>query len=177
MWIVRNTLRGTLTFRGLGLSIAPGGEVDIDALGRERAEASNQIQVAFEEGYLQTVSKDSPTGRQHSGPSVAEIESALDDRLASFKASLKDELQELRTQLSGDVGGLLENLKVAKLKLNEEKRRVLVDSSLSAAEVRARLAFLEEQERDLTKNFTSIGRKADIASDGVEARADLLSSM
>ncbi|MHC4829804.1 MAG: hypothetical protein ACYTFT_05535, partial [Planctomycetota bacterium] len=58
MWIVQNTLRGTLTLRGLGVSIAPRGEIDLDeTLGRRRAERSNQVIVAFEEGYMETIRK------------------------------------------------------------------------------------------------------------------------
>ncbi len=174
MWIVRNLLRGTLTFRGLGVSIAAKAEFDLDTLGRERAEQSNQVQVAFEEGYLVTV-------RKHDGVSVGDHDGAsaavIDERLAGFKESMKAELNALRTSVVGDVREVLGGLKVAKLKLNDEKRRVLIDDSLSQAEVRARLAYLEEQERDLTSHFSSIGRKEDVAAAGVVAKADLLSSI
>ncbi len=170
MWIVRNLLRGTLTLRGLGISIPAKGEIDLDAaLGRERAERSNQVLVAFEEGYLQTVRKDEP------GAAAEEIEA----RLAGFKEALARDLAALRTSLAGDVRDLLAGLKVARLKLTEEKERILVDTTLSDAEVRARLAFLEEQERELEKNFSEIGRKksASPVAGGVVANADLLAGI
>ncbi|MHC4389733.1 MAG: hypothetical protein ACYS22_00275 [Planctomycetota bacterium] len=172
---MQNTLRGTLTLRGLGVSIAPRGEIDLDeTLGRRRAERSNQVIVAFEEGYMETIRKSRPTGEAPIDD--ARFEKALDERLEKFKLSLREELGELRGALGGDVKKMLEGLRVAKLKLNDEKRRVLVDTALSAAEIRARLAYLEEQERELTKNFQSIGRKAE-GSGEVEKNADLLSSI
>lgn len=172
MWIVRNLLRGTLTFRGMGVSIPPKAELDLDqTLGREKAERSNQILVAFEEGYLQTVHRES------GAPAVTDR--ALEERLASFKTSLSQELGSLRTSLAGDVRDMLAGLKVAKMKLNEEKERVLVDTTLSDSEVKARLAFLDEKEHELEKNFSEIGRKKSGAPQGgnVVANADLLSSI
>jgi hypothetical protein len=171
MWIVRNLLRGTLTLRGLGISIPAKGELDLDlALGRERAERSNQVLVAFEEGYLQTVRKDA------GGPEPSE---QLEARLEAFKEQLSRELGGLRASLAGDVRDMLAGLKVAKLKLNEEKERVLVDTTLSDAEVRARLAFLDEQERELEKNFSEIGRKrsGSPVAGNVVANADLLAGI
>ena len=57
MWIVKNSLRATLAFRGLGVSIPAGAEFDLDAIGRDTAEQSPQVVVALEEGYLQNVFK------------------------------------------------------------------------------------------------------------------------
>jgi len=201
MWIVKNLLRGTLTFRGLAISIPPKGDYDLDLLGRKRAEESNQVLVAFEEGYLQTVFKD-----QSGLPGAQGISSLTDeqlvDRLESFKRSV---LAEIRAAIPGqpaaapgpaaataagvdelkaaiaDVKDALKNLKVVKLKLREEKERVVLDATLSEAEIRARLAFLEEKERELEKNFAEIGRKSgrkDVAQGAsVVEKADLLSSI
>lgn len=176
MWIVRNLLRGTLTFRGLDISIPPKGEIDLDAvLGRARAEASNQVAVAFEEGYLQTVRQDDGSGGAGGGASAAELEA----RLAVFKDALSQELAGLRSSLAGDVRDMLAGLKVAKMKLHEEKERILIDTTLSDAEIKARLAFLDEQERELERNFQEIGKKKSGSSvaGGVVANADLLSSI
>jgi hypothetical protein len=204
MWIVKNLLRGTLTFRGLGISISPKADYDLDQLGRQRAETSNQVLVAFEEGYLQTVFKD-----QAGLPGVTAgglTDQQLLDRLDSFKQAvlselrqalpaqvaaaarpgpndgldMKHELSELRQVIAADMKGMLQNLKVAKLKLKEEKERVLVDESLSEAEIRARLAFLDEKERELEKNFSEIGRKtrpSETATKSVVEKADLLSNI
>ena len=177
MWIVRNLLRGTLTFRGMNLSVAPKGEVDLDALlGRERAETSNQVLVAFEEGYLQTVRKENAGGGEM-GPGVGTV--ALETRLAAFKDSLSKELGQLRTSLAGDVREILSGLQVARAKLHEEKERVQQDSSLSDAEIRARLAFLDEKENELEKNFREIGKKksGDTGSGNIAANAELLTKL
>ncbi len=178
-WIVRNLLRGTLTFRGLGVSIPPKAQIDLDeVLGRARAEGSNQVIVAFEEGYLQTVRKDEAAGVV--GITSAEVERALAGRFDAFRTSLHEEMGSLRTSLAGDVKVMLDNLKVARAKLREEKDRVLFDTSLSDAEIRARLACLDEQERELEKNFSEIGRKRSnsaAATGSVAEKADLLSSI
>lgn len=86
MWIVENTLRATLTLRGLGVSIPPGEQLDLDVLGRERAESSNQVQVAFEEGYLRNVRKE---------PTVDADPPAADDPPAAGEAPLTDDPETL----------------------------------------------------------------------------------
>jgi hypothetical protein len=182
-WIVRNLLRGTLTFRGIGLSIPPKGQIDLDSvLGRERAETSNQVLVAFEEGYLQTVTKDDPLARRAAaglgGGEASLTGEQMERALDAFKLTLREDLGSLRASLAGDVRGILQELKVAKARLREEKERVLEDSSLSDAEIKARLACLDEQERELEKNFSEIGRKRSMATTGsVAEKADLLSSI
>jgi hypothetical protein len=179
-WIVRNLLRGTLTFRGLGLSIPPKAQLDLDEmLGRDRAERSNQVLVAFEEGYLQTVRKDDGSDRVAELGGVS-VERALAERLDALKTGLREDMGALRASLAGDVRGMLDNLKVARSRLREEKERVLVDSTLSDSEIKARLACLDEQERELEKNFTELGKKrtnAAAASGSVAQNADLLSSI
>ena len=180
-WIVRNLLRGTLTFRGLNLSIPPKGQLDLDVLlGRVRAETSNQVLVAFEEGYLQTVRKDDGVQLgELGGVTAGKVEAALAGQLDAFKTSLREDMGALRVSLAGDVRDMLENLKVQRSRLREEKERILVDETLSDAEIRARLACLDEQERELEKNFSEIGRKRSVAaaSGSVAQNADLLSSI
>src|SRR5437868_2438099 len=159
-WIVRNLLRGTLTFRGLNVSIPPKAQLDLDELlGRERAETSNQVLVAFEEGYLQTVRKDEPGSAARDvaelgGVTAANVEQALAGQLSAFKSSMREDMGALRASLAGDVRGMLDNLKVARSRLREEKERLLVDATLSDSEIKARLACLDEQERELEKNFS-----------------------
>lgn len=202
-WIVRNLLRGTLTFRGLDISIPPKGQLDLDErLGRDRAETSNQVLVAFEEGYLQTVFKDQsglPGTQGATGITdeqlVASLESFKRSVLAEIRAAIPGQpalpapgpaaataagVDELKAAIA-DVKDALGHLRVVKLKLREEKERVVLDTSLSEVEIRARLAFLEEKERELEKNFAEIGRKSgrkDVPQGAsVVEKADLLSSI
>ncbi len=192
MWIVKNLLRGTLTLRGMDVSIPPKGEFDLDTIGREKAESSNQVLVAFEEGYLQNVFKDqsAPAGGLDAGQ--------LDDKLASFREQIMAELKAampqlpeakepedlkgalagLRKDLAGDMEHMLKGLRVAKLKLQGERERLLVDQNLSKEDVKARLAVLEDYERNLEKNFERLGSQVQGADDGTIAdRADLLSNI
>ncbi len=192
MWIVKNLLRGTLSFRGMGFSIPPSGEYDLDSLGRQVAEGSNQLVVAFEEGYLQNIFKDQGAPLRK-GPDIQAGITAgeLDDRLLKYKQEFfsefkvllgsvggKEDLDNLKQGIVGDVQEMFDGLKVAKLKLDAERKRIVTDASLSKAEIRARLAFLEQQERDLKANFSKLGRQTSTQNgDDILDKADLLSNI
>lgn len=198
MWIVRNALRATLTLRGLGVSIPAGQEHDLDGLGREAAEGSNQVQVAFEEGYLENVYKAPREGGvTHTTQGVAQpmgrgmSSEELDDFKRSFMSELREQLPQLadvansthleamRQAISQDVQALVGEFKLLRDRFETAKGRVREDPTLSDAEVRARLAFLDEQEQQLLKNFETVGRRIEQQQeDGdVMDKADLLSNL
>jgi hypothetical protein len=198
MWLVRNTLKGTLSFRGLDVSIPAGEQFDLDVLGRDAAEASNQLLVALEEGYLSNVYKGAaqaaPAG---SGSGSGEIAAAglsaeqFEERMLEFKSAFID---ELKTQLSGlpldaaqsgaqnqalsaDVRALVDEVKLMRQRFESERGRVAQDSSLSDGEIKARLAFLEEKERELLKNFETVGKRVEQDDGDVMDKADLLAGL
>lgn len=198
MWIVRNALRATLTLRGLGISIPAGQEHDLDGMGREVAEASNQVQVAFEEGYLENVYKAPREGGvTHTTQAVAQpmgrgmTSEELDDFKRAFMSELREQLPQLanvansthlesmRQAISQDVQALVGEFKLLRDRFETAKGRVREDPTLSDAEVKARLAFLDEQERQLLKNFETVGRRVEQqGEDGdVMDKADLLSNL
>ncbi|MCO5166583.1 MAG: hypothetical protein M9894_09485 [Planctomycetes bacterium] len=198
MWIVRNTLRATLSLRGLGVAIPSGQEFDLDGLGRDRAEASNQVQVAFEEGYLENVYKAPREGGiTHTSVGVAMPmgRGVSGEELDAFKRSFMSELREqlpqlanvanashieqMRQAISQDVQALVGEFKLMRDRFEFAKGRVREDPTLSDAEVKARLAFLEEQERELLRNFETVGRRIEQEQeDGdVMGKADLLSNL
>lgn len=201
MWIVRNALRATLSFRGLGLTVPAGQEFDLDDRlgGRERAEGSNQVQVAFEEGYLENVYKApltggaAPTGAGlASGAATRGLSSEeLDEFKRGFMRELREQLpqlanvanaghvEQMRQAISQDVQQLVGEFKLLRDRFESAKGRVREDPSLSQAEVKARLAFLEEQERQLLKNFETVGRRveSDKEDGDVMDKADLLSNL
>lgn len=195
MWLVKNSLRATLTLRGLGISIAAGEQFDLDALGRDLAETSNQVQVAFEEGYLENVYKaprgegatDAPTGVALGGRQLSSEE--LEGFKKRFMAELKEtlpslaqvanqaHLEQVRKAISTDVQAVVGELKLLRDRIESEKGRIKLDPKLSDADVKARLAFLEEQERALLKNFETIGRQHRAEDGDVMDKADLLSNL
>ncbi len=195
MWLVRNNLRGTLTFRGLEVSIPAGSEFDLDGVGRGVAEDSSQVQVAFEEGYLSNILKEATSipgdlDTPASSTDLAvfkqsilnEIRTALPQNQAPgglTAEQMRGELADLKSALVGDMQSLLGNLKVAKLRLKEERERVLIDPSLSEVETRARLAFLDEQGSRLEKNFERLGKaQSSSAPPGdLLGKVDLLSNI
>lgn len=198
MWIVKNTLRATLTFRGLDISIPDGDEFDLDTLGRSAAEDSNQVRVAFEEGYLENVRKEavvaSAIGDRGSAKDLqnANMSTAISiDQLDAFKTEFMSELRAhlpkasegdegnegMTHAINNDVKELVTELKSLRGRFATIKGRVTTDDSLSAAEIKARLAFLDEQERELLKNFESVGKQIESDDGDVMDMADMLSNL
>jgi len=198
MWIVKNTLKATLSFRGLDLSIPAGDQFDLDVLGRKTAEGSNQVQVAFEEGYLENVFKaggppDEGVNGANGGVHVAPVQGISPEQFDAFKREFLDELraqlpgpsegnllEQVRATISQDVQQLVSELKQIRERFAVEKGRIQQNPSLSDAEIRARLAFLEEKEQELLKNFESVGREIqhDDDDDGdIMDKADLLANL
>ena len=88
MWIVSNQLKGVLKFPALGLEVAPEGEADLDTLGREKAEASSELRIAFENSYLKTVRK---TVMIEEG----DLQKMIENRIAEIKKNLVTEISDL----------------------------------------------------------------------------------
>jgi hypothetical protein len=114
----------------------------------------------------------------------------LDSRLGKFKDEFLDELRtqlprladrtqldDVREAISADVQTLVGELKELRTKFASVKGRVADDSSLSEAEVKARLAFLEEQERELLKNFETVGKQHEGDDNDLLEMADMLSNL
>ncbi len=210
MWIVKNSLRATLSFRGLGVQIPSGAEFDLDAIGRDTAEQSPQVVVALEEGYLQNVFKAAREATHNTtainmapAPDLSGLVTSKD--FESFKQQFLTELRNqlpalqkldkldtlgeaqtgvnLKTELEGFRKSLVEDVKqatdeikqVARDRILQEKRKILSDQSLSEAEMKLRIAFLEEKEHELEKNFESVGRQVESSDGDVMDKADLLS--
>jgi len=213
MWIVKNSLRATLSLRGLGVSIPSGAEFDLDAVGRDTAEHSPQVAVAIEEGYLANVFK-APREAAPAAPAPAasapppdlsglvtskDFEAFKHQFLTELRGQLpalqkldkldqlqtgahqpgidfKGELEGFRKSISEDVKAAADEIKqVARDKILAEKRKILADQNLSEAEMKLRIAFLEEKERELETNFESVGHKVEGQDGDVMDKADLLS--
>src|SRR3954467_10460848 len=103
MWIVKNSLRATLSLRGLGVQIASGAEFDLDVVGRDTAEQSPQVAVAIEEGYLANVFKAPREAAQPAAPAAAPAAPPPDlsglVTSKDFEAFKNQFLTELRGQL------------------------------------------------------------------------------
>jgi len=202
MWLVKNKLRATISFRGLDLSIPAGGEFDLDALGRDAAEGSNQVAVAFEEGYLENIFKAPRQGAAVSGPGGASSQAPtggftreeFDARMTEFQQQLVAELkahipqlpldqranldlEQVRAAISEDVKAIVDEVKLLRDRFESMKGRVKHDPTLSESEVKARLAYLEEKERELMHNFKDVGRRVEAEDGDVMDKADLLGSL
>lgn len=90
---------------------------------------------------------------------------------------LKAELENVRKAIASDMREVVGDIKVAREKIEAEKRRILSDASLSQHEIKARIAFLEEKERELAKNFESVGRTVEMSDGDVQDKADLLADL
>ena len=85
MWIVANQLKGILKFPGFGLEIAPEQHFDLDTLGREKAEASEQLKLAIDLGYLKTLRKTLMLDE-------SDVNRMIEERIHSIKESLVSEI-------------------------------------------------------------------------------------
>jgi hypothetical protein len=203
MWIVRNKLRATIKIEGSPVEIAPGEEADLDLHGRAEMDRLLPLAVAFEEGYLENVFKEAEAlapSSEDLPPSSPVLD--LDARLKEFKSALlseirlalpsrssdsealagavKEQLGAVQSELREGVQGLRDGLADVKGRLSAQRQRVTDDHSLSDAEIRARLAMIEETEREVAANFETIGHEVTNDEDGqsdVLDNADLLSNI
>jgi len=200
MWIVRNTLKAVLRIEGTAVEIRPGEESDLDRHGRSVMEGLAPLAVAFEEGYLENVFKDAESGGE-SAPLGGDRATDLQKSLEAFKASIMEEIKrslpaeaqpvsqqqsmqkefgEVREELRSGVKDVLASLEKMKSQISVGAGSDRGTTRLSDAEVKARLAFLEETEQRLKSNFKSIGQEIGAEDDGpsnVMDNADLLSSI
>lgn len=132
MWIVKNLLRGTLYISDLNLKIAPKDYFDLDSIGRDRAENSRQIKLAFEEGYLQNIKKDIVHGAEFVPGTMK-----LDD---SSRALILDEFKKLRESIItwNDIDEI--RSKVDALCKVLLKKRVVADYESEIAELQSLLS-------------------------------------
>ncbi len=93
MWTIANQLKGTIKFPGLGFEIPPQAEFDLDTIGREKAEASAQLKLALDSGYLSTVRKTMMLDE-------SELQKIIESRIQSIKANLVSEIGELYKEKS-----------------------------------------------------------------------------
>ena len=96
---------------------------------------------------------------------------------AKESVDLKAELENVRKAIASDMREVVGDIKVAREKIEAEKRRILSDASLSQHEIKARIAFLEEKERELGKIFESVGRTVEMSDGDVQDKADLLADL
>jgi hypothetical protein len=91
MWIVANQLKGVLRFPGFGIELRPEQEIDLDTFGRDRAEASVQVKLALDQGYLRTVRKTLMLDE-------SEVNRMIESRILSIKADLVSEISGIARQ-------------------------------------------------------------------------------
>jgi hypothetical protein len=88
MWIVANQLKGVLKFPGLGFEVPPEKQFDLDTLGREKVEASTQLRLAIDQGYLLTLRKSVLLNE-------GEVNRMIEERIHAIRASLVTEINGL----------------------------------------------------------------------------------
>lgn len=209
MWIVRNKLRATIKIEGTDIEIGPEAEVDLDLHGRDVVDEMLPLAVAFEEGYLENVFKESTevpkSAAMNFTPGMTSEE--MTTQLAEFKKSILEELKQslpqpvakeapaetetmvsallgekigaVQEELRAGVKGVLESLEAMQSRLSVEKQRIVSNPNLSKAEIRARIAFIEETERNIQTNFEKVGHEIEGAGgqSDVMNQADLLSDL
>lgn len=95
MWIVKNELKGRVRFPGLNLEFPPEGELDIDLIGRDRAEESLPLKMAFENQYLRTIRKTVTLEE-------SDLERMIAGRVAGIRKKLVAEIRKFSSRTRGE---------------------------------------------------------------------------
>ena len=90
MWIVKNMLKATVLLQDLQVKIAAGDYFDLDTVGRDRANESISLSLAFEEGYLQNIKKEGAEAEVSLTPGAAAMQATM------ANDSISHQLAELR---------------------------------------------------------------------------------
>jgi hypothetical protein len=204
MWIVRNTLKGALYVEDLDIQIPAKEEFDLDVVGRETAERSNHLRVALAEGYLQTVKRSGPgseyraevpeddlrreiallkqaildeLGHHDAAPESTpspstggdtmrrekKLRRVINEREEEFRGDIYEDLYRFRDELMDELKGLIR-------KVSPEN----ADDSYTDAELKARIAMLEEKEREIQASRGAAGRREEIINSRSDEISDLL---
>ena len=94
MWIVKNLLKGTLLVEDLKLKIAAGDYFDLDAVGREKADASESLNLAFQEGYVQTIKKEGASHEDARRPQGMSLPGLTSDDVARQLSEMRQLIQQ-----------------------------------------------------------------------------------
>jgi hypothetical protein len=138
MWIVKNVLRGSIAIEDLRIKIPAKDYFDLDKVGRDRAEASKQLKLALEEGYLQNVKKQDP-GANEAVIVKEETRSEIKTRIEELRqVILNAPDKETVLKAIGELRGLLAG--------NEKEEK----TGLKREVLDLRKAILEERQRSQT---------------------------
>jgi hypothetical protein len=107
MWIVKNTLESTVLLEDLGVEVPPGDFMDLDALGRARAEASDDLTAAIQQSRLLIVAKSSDESRKLIEPGRSgELFDELERKLREGKDALVREIAGIAAGAGGAAGAI-----------------------------------------------------------------------
>lgn len=205
MWIVKNLIKGTLVVEDLDLRVAAGDFYDLDKFSRERAEQSESLRLAFEEGYLQSIVKEgAKAGDEAFGAPSMGAAAFSQNEIAAQLAELRMMMQrgggggggggggvmdgaalgaDIKSAMSGMaqelVGGLKDEFKklaAQRVAIGEEKAQVVSAKDMSEAEIRARLALLDSKEQELSHNLAEIGKQIGNRVEG-DGQADAMADL
>lgn len=93
-WIVMNAGQGPLCINELGINLTGKQHFDLDMIGRANAERSNEVKLALQKGWLQTVRKDAyAEGNNVSSQAIAALQEAT-VKIAENVATKQDQFEQ-----------------------------------------------------------------------------------
>ncbi len=195
MWIVKNMLKATLLLQDLQVKIAAGDYFDVDTVGREKADESMSLALAFEEGYLQNVKKEGADGEKSLTPGAAALQAnqeqdSIAKQLAELRqlvaqqqqpqqvpaeaasgnnnlaAEMKEAMSSMAQELAGSLREQMSQLAQQRQAVVAEKQEIMASSQMDESEMQARLAMLDNKEAELQTNLEELGRHIGNRSEG-----------
>jgi hypothetical protein len=151
-----------------------------EQLNRQSFDITSQLD-EFKRSILDEIRRSSlPQGR---GVDDSVLKALFGEHMGAVQEELKSSMLGMRGMMDGVVDGMKDGLtdlkKQLEQKLVAQRAAISSNPNLSDAEIRARLAFIEETERTLRTNFDRLGHVVegeDVSSD-VLGNADLLADI
>jgi hypothetical protein len=113
MWIVKNVMSGTVLVEDLNLKVPANDYIDLDdAVGREKADSSRQLMLAFEEGCLKNISKDDVAAAAETGEnSPGEVHRKLNAVLKAMSSGTQNvEVLRMLAEINENIEGARRNI-------------------------------------------------------------------
>lgn len=157
VWRVQSLCEGPVVLNDIGFTFIKGGIRDLDLIGRENAEKSNDIKLALQKGWIKTLQKDPST------PSGG-IDQAILDKLqeSSIKATAAAVQAEKTAASQADMIGRLEESK-AKLEENNSKLQAQIEVQQTKLEAQqAQMSELVDKSNQILSEVRAFVEKSPI---------------
>jgi DNA repair exonuclease SbcCD ATPase subunit len=181
-WIIQSISEGPVVINDIGLTLTKGQVRDLDLIGRENAERSNEVKILIMKGFLREVRKD-----PHSTPVGG---AALDPKIVAALSHATEQMQQA-TSLAAAQGDVIQKLQEQNERLeqqlkhgHEQSAAIMEKATRILSEVQAfaernpnEIKAIREAVENINRESAEISEKraeiAKQASGGAETESEL----